>query len=139
MTTIDDCTLITLPKVTARSGNLTAVTGGDVVPFEIARVYYLYDVPGGESRGGHSHRRLEQILVCVMGALEIELDDGQRTKTVRLDRAYQGLYVPRYIWRRLVNFSSGCICVVLASLPYDEREYIRDYATFLGERGLRAA
>jgi hypothetical protein len=113
------------------AGSITPVEGGREVPFAIERVYYLYDVPGGESRGGHAHRALQQLIVSVMGSFDIVLDDGASRKTVRLDRAYQGLYVPRLIWRELINFSSGGICMVLASQPYEEADYIRDYNEFL--------
>jgi len=100
------------------------------LPFSIERVYYLYDVPGGESRGGHAHYALQQLLVCVMGALDVLIDDGCHRRTVRLDRAHQGLYVCPMIWRELHNFSSGAICLVLASEVYRESDYIRDYGEF---------
>jgi len=132
MTTVDDCKLIDLPKITARQGNITPVEGNKDIPFDIERVYYLYDVPGGAKRGGHAHKELQQLIVSVMGAFDVILDDGQQKRTVRLDRAYYGLYVPRMIWRELENFSSGGICLVLASMPYDENDYIRDYDSFLG-------
>lgn len=131
MTTIDDCKLIDLPCIGDRNGNITPIYGREHIPFDIARVYYLYDVPGGAARGGHAHKELQQLIVSVMGAFDVVLDDGQRKKTVRLDRAYNGLYVPRMIWRELENFSSGGICLVLASTPYDENDYIRDYDIFL--------
>jgi hypothetical protein len=107
------------------------VEGGNHIPFEIERVYYLYDVPGGSVRGGHAHKQLQQLIVSVMGAFDVILDDGYKKKTVRLDRAYFGLYVPNMIWRELENFSSGGICLVLASLPYDESDYYRNYDEFL--------
>ncbi len=131
MPTIDDCKIINLPKISNRKGNITPVEGFHTVPFDIARVYYLYDVPGGSTRGGHAHKELKQLLISVMGAFDNILDDGHKRKTVRLDRAYYGLYVPRMIWRELENFSSGGICLVLASLPYDESDYHRDYDEFL--------
>lgn len=134
MTTVDDCKLIDLPKITARQGNITPVEGNKDIPFDIARVYYLYDVPGGATRGGHAHKELQQLIVSVMGAFDVILDDGQRKKTVRLDRAYYGLYMPRMIWRELENFSSGGICLVLASMPYDENDYIRGHDIFLREK-----
>ena len=133
-TTVEDCRLIELPKVSRPEGNLTAVESGRIIPFEVARVYSLYDVPGGETRGGHAHRALQQLLVSVMGSFDVVLDDGQHKRTVTLNRAYYGLYIPRLIWRELINFSSGGICLVLASLPYDAAEYIRDYAEFLQQR-----
>ena len=134
MTTVDDCKLIDLPKITARQGNITPVEGAKDIPFDIARVYYLYDVPGGESRGGHAHKELQQLIVSAMGSFDVVLDDGQKKKTVTLNRAYYGLYVPKMIWRELENFSSGGICLVLASMPYSEDDYIRDYNLFLREK-----
>jgi len=130
-TTIDDCRLIDLPREYDRRGALTYIYNGVHIPFDIARTYYLYDVPGGESRGGHAHKELQQLIISVMGAFDVELDDGQRKKTVRLERAYYGLYVPRLIWRELMNFSSGANCLVLASLPYVEQEYVRCYEDFI--------
>jgi hypothetical protein len=106
------------------------------VPFEIARVYYLYDVPGGETRGGHAHKELQQVIVSAMGSFSVELDDGRRRKSFRLNRAYYGLYIPKMIWRELVDFSSGGICLVLATHPYNEDEYLRDYDEFLGRKAL---
>jgi hypothetical protein len=131
MTSLDNCRIIDLPKITNRLGNITPVEGGKDIPFEIARVYYLYDVPGGSTRGGHAHKNLEQVLVSAMGAFDVILDDGHNRKTVHLDRAYYGLYIPRMIWRELENFSSGGICLVMASLPYDESDYYRDYEDFI--------
>ena len=130
-TTIHDCKLIDLPRKYDRRGSLTPITKQDQIPFDIVRTYYLYDVPGGESRGGHAHRELQQLIMSVMGAFDVILDDGADKKTVRLERAYYGLYVPRQIWRELINFSSGAICLVLASIPYNETEYIRNYDEFL--------
>lgn len=132
--TVDNCRLIQLPRVPRRQGNITAVEAMTHVPFEIARVYYLYDIPGGIARGGHGHRQLEQIMVAVMGSFDIVFDDGERKKTMTLNRAYDGIYIPRMIWRELLNFSSGAVCLVLASLPYDEGDYFRDYEEFLGIR-----
>ncbi len=130
-TTIHDCMLIELPRMYDRRGSLTSIYNQEHIPFDIVRTYYLYDVPGGENRGGHAHKELQQLIVSVMGAFDVVLDDGLNKKTVRLERAYYGLYVPRMIWRELINFSSGAICLVLASLPYMEEEYIRDYEDFL--------
>ncbi|MDW8002934.1 MAG: FdtA/QdtA family cupin domain-containing protein [Deltaproteobacteria bacterium] len=130
-TTVHDCRIIELPKISERRGAITPIYGREHVPFEIRRVYYLYDVPGGESRGGHAHKELEQLIVAVMGAFDVILDDGFERKRVHLNRAYYGLYIPPMIWRELENFSSGGVCLVLASLPYDENDYIRDYETFL--------
>jgi hypothetical protein len=129
--TIDSCKIIDLPKITARQGNITFVEDFKHVPFSIERVYYIYDVPGGEERGAHAHIELQQILVSAMGAFDIILDDGISKKTFRMDRAYYGLLMPQMIWREIVNFSSGGICLVLASMPYQEDDYIRNYDQFL--------
>lgn len=130
-TTIHDCKVIDLPRISTRKGAITPIYGGDHIPFQIKRIYYLYDVPGGESRGGHAHKALQQLIVSVMGAFDVILDDGHERKKIHLDRAYYGLYVPTMIWRELENFSSGGICLVLASAIYDEDDYIRDYSEFL--------
>jgi len=133
-TTVKDCKIIELPKISERKGAITPIYGGTHVPFQIKRVFYLYDVPGGEGRGAHAHRALQQFIVSVMGAFDVVMDDGTETKRVRLDRAYYGLLIPNMIWAHEENFSSGGICLVLASMPYDECEYIRDYGTFLKEK-----
>ncbi len=134
MTTVTDCRFIDLPKITRPEGNITPVEGGETIPFEVARVYYLYDIVGGADRGGHAHRDLQQLIVAVMGAFNVVLDDGAERRKVELNRGYRGLYVPRMIWRELVDFSSGAVCVVLASLPYLESDYIRDYDEFAQSR-----
>lgn len=132
MTTIYDCKVIELPKIaTNGQGSLTPIYSGEHIPFDIARVYYLYDVPGGAARGGHAHKELQQLIVSAIGAFSVILDDGRERKTIVLNRAYLGLYVPSLIWRELVDFSSGSICLVLASLPYDENDYIYDYDLFI--------
>jgi WxcM-like, C-terminal len=127
---IDDCKLIDLPVIHNPQGNLTFIEGGNHVPFEIARVYYLYDVPGGAVRGGHAHRDLEQLLVATSGSLEVLLDDGHAKRGLRLNRSFVGLYIPSMVWRELLDFSSGSVCMVLASAPYEESDYIRDYDEF---------
>jgi hypothetical protein len=129
--TVDDCRLLELPRVTSPEGSITPVESSVDMPFAIERFYYLYDVPGGETRGGHAHRQLQQLLVSVMGSFDVELDDGRSRRVVRLDRAYNGLYIPRLIWRELKNFSSGGICMVLASRPFEEADYIRNYADYV--------
>lgn len=134
MTTVDDCRILQLPRVYRPEGNLTAVHGGEEVPFAVERVYYLYDVPGGASRGGHAHLQLEQVIVSAVGSFEVVLDDGTSRRTVTLNRGHHGLYVPTMIWRELVNFSSGGICLVLASRHYEEEDYIRDYNAFTGTK-----
>lgn len=131
MSKVEDCRIIQLHKHTARQGNLTSVQSNIDLPFEIERIYYLYDLPGGESRGGHAHLELQQLMVCVMGSFDIVLDDGKNRRRIHLDRANQGLLIPRMIWRELENFSSGAICLVLASQIYRESDYIREYSTFL--------
>lgn len=128
---IEDCKIIDLPKILNRQGNLTFIEERRHVPFDIRRVYYLYDVPGGETRGGHAHRELQQLLVAMSGSFDVILDDGRNRKTVTLNRSYFGLYIPRLIWRELVNFSSGSVCMVLASEFYSEADYYRDYDSFL--------
>jgi hypothetical protein len=128
--TVDDCKLIQLPKVHNRAGSITAINNFTDVPFDIRRVYYLYDMPGGEERGGHAHKALQQLIVAASGSFEVVLDDGNMKKTVRLNQPYHGLLMVPGIWRELKEFSSGSICLVLASHFYDESDYIRDYADF---------
>ena len=122
--------LINFPIVKDRRGNLTYIEGGSTIPFYIARVYYLYDVPGGAHRGGHAHRDLEQIIIAASGSFDIHLDDGYRQQIISLNRSYYGLYMKNLVWRELHNFSSGAICLVLASRNYDEADYIRSYDEF---------
>lgn len=129
--TVFDCTLLDLPKNHSEKGNITAVNNNLEVPFEIKRVYYLYDVPGGEARGGHAHRDLQQLIVAASGSFDLTLDDGKVKRTFQLNRPYQGVFIPAGLWRELNNFSSGSICLVLASIPYTETDYIRDYLEFL--------
>lgn len=131
MSSVTDCRLMELPRIVSPEGSITPVESGRDVPFAIERIYYLYDVPGGAGRGGHAHLELEQLIVAVMGSFDLVVDDGASRHTFRLDRAYQGIYLPRLIWRELLNFSSGGICMVLASRPYEEGDYIRDYEAFL--------
>ena len=133
--TVYDCSILELQQIETGAGRLTPVYGGVHVPFEIARVYYLYDVPGGETRGGHAHKELQQLVIAASGSFDLVLDDGINKRRVSLNRPYYGLYIPRLIWRELVNFSSGGICLVLASLKYDENEYIRSYNEFLNHEG----
>ncbi len=128
---LDDCKLIDLPKITDPRGNLTFVEGGRHVPFTIQRVYYLYDVPGGAERGGHAHKELHQLIIAMSGSFDVVLDDGTRKGRFHLNRSYYGLYVCPMIWRALDNFSSGSVCMVLASNHYAESDYFRDYQDFL--------
>lgn len=123
--------LVYLPKIADPRGSLTVAESLDSIPFEIKRVYWLYDVPGGGSRGGHAHRRLRQMLVAVSGAFHVTLDNGFERKTVLLNHPYQGLLIERGIWRTLNDFSSGAVCLVLASEHYDAADYIEDYDEFL--------
>ena len=135
---VQDCKVIDLPKISERKGAITPIYGGEHVPFEIKRVFFLYDVPGGEGRGAHAHKALHQFVISVMGAFDVVLDDGKENRRVRLDRAYYGLHIPPMIWAHEENFSSGGICLVLASDIYDENDYIRDYQEFL-KRKLKPA
>ena len=125
-----DCSILRLEKIHNRAGNITVVTGEETLPFPIRRVYYLYDIPGGEERGGHAHRGLHQFIVAVSGSFEVMLDDGKNKKIVRLNRPDFGLLVVPGIWRELFEFSSGSVCLVLASQVYSESDYIRDYREF---------
>ena len=131
--------IVKLPRITDPRGNLTFVEPPDHVPFEIGRVYHLYDVPAGETRGGHAHRQLEQLLIAVSGSFEVVLDDGTERTSVTLNRPYEGLLVPRMVWRELENFSSGSVCLVLASHRYDEADYYREYARLRPGRSMRTA
>ncbi|MCU0718070.1 MAG: FdtA/QdtA family cupin domain-containing protein [Pirellula sp.] len=128
---IDKCQIINLPKISDPRGNLTFLEGGRHAPFDIKRVYYLYDVPGGADRGGHAHKELQQIIIAMSGSFDIVLDDGWNKKRVHLARSYYGLYVCPMIWREMDNFSSGAVCLVLASNLYDEADYFRDYEEFI--------
>ncbi|MFQ5821528.1 MAG: FdtA/QdtA family cupin domain-containing protein [Candidatus Heimdallarchaeota archaeon] len=124
------CKIIELPKIADRRGNLTFIEENRHIPFEIKRVYYLYDVPGGETRAGHAHKHLEQFMIAASGSFDVILDDGFSRERFHLNRSYYGLYIPSMIWRELDNFSSGSVCLVLASEYYNEEDYIRDYETF---------
>jgi hypothetical protein len=131
---IHDCQIVNLPKIHDPRGNLTFIEGGSHVDFDIQRVYYLYDVPGGSERGGHAHKELRQFIIAMSGSFDVVLDDGKDKKRVHLNRSYSGLYVCPMIWRELDNFSSGSVCMVLASHRYDEADYYRDYADFMRAR-----
>lgn len=124
-------TIITLPKICDPRGNLTFVENGRHVPFEIARAYWVYDVPGGEERGGHSHHVAEELIIATGGSFNVNLFNGQETRTYTLNRPFEGLYVPPGYWRTLDNFASGSVCMVLTSTPYDEADYVRDYDEFM--------
>ncbi|MDO5836721.1 MAG: FdtA/QdtA family cupin domain-containing protein [Methanobacterium sp.] len=127
---IAECKLIYLPKVDDVRGNLTFIEENQHIPFPIRRVYYLYDVPGGESRGGHAHKELQQFIIAANGSFDVILDDGENKERYHLNRSYYGLYIPKMVWRELDNFSSGSVCLVLASQLYNEEDYIRNYDNF---------
>jgi len=129
--TVYDCSVIELPKMVFPTGNLTPVQGGVNVPFDIKRVFYLYDIPGGESRGAHAHKECHQFLIAASGAFEVVLDDGVNKRTVMLNRPFYGLHIPPGIWAAEQGFSSGAICLVLTSDKYKAEDYIRDYNEFL--------
>jgi dTDP-4-dehydrorhamnose 3,5-epimerase-like enzyme len=132
---LSDCKIIDLPKVTDPRGNLSFIEAGRHVPFDIKRVYYLYDVPGGAERGGHAHKELHQLIIAMSGSFDVILDDGREKKRFHLNRSYFGLFVCPMIWRELDNFSSGAVCMVLASNLYDEADYYREYAEYLADLG----
>ncbi len=127
---LNKCRIIYLPKILDHRGNLTFIEENNHIPFEIKRVYYLYDVPGGESRAGHAHKTLEQFIIAASGSFDVILDDGFMKYKFFLNRSYYGLYVPSMVWREIEDFSSGSICLVLASDFYDEADYIRDFEKF---------
>ncbi len=124
------CKMLDLPKISDPRGNLTFIESPQHIPFDIKRVYYLYDVPGGAERGGHAHKELQQLIIAMSGSFDIVLDDGVNKERIHLNRPYFGLYVNTMVWRELDNFSSGSVCMVLASIPYDESDYYRDYGEF---------
>lgn len=130
-TSVYDCSMVELDKHHHAKGNISVVENGKTIPFEVRRIYYLYDVPGGESRGGHAHKALRQLIVAASGSFTVTLDDGNVKRTFVLNRPYQGLLVVPGIWRTLDDFSSGSVCLVLASELYEESDYIRDYNDFL--------
>lgn len=128
---ISDIRIIELPRMNDHRGNLTFIESGRHIPFEIKRAYYLYDVPGGATRAGHGHKELHQLMIAMSGSFDITLDDGYQKKVINLNRSYIGLYIPPMMWRDLDNFSSGAVCMVLASAFYDEQDYFRNYDDFL--------
>lgn len=131
MSRVEDCKLVELAKIEMPEGNLSPLYGGNDVPFPFKRIFYLYDVPGGAERGGHAHRVVQQFIVAASGAFSVRLDDGENYKTISLDRSYYGLYIPSMIWAQVVDFCTGAICLVFASMPYEESDYIRNYDVFL--------
>ena len=128
---IEHCRIIELPKISDPRGNLTIIEGGKNIPFEIKRIYHLYDVPGGAHRAGHAHKKLQQMLISMSGSFDVTLDDGQTKMKFHLNRSYHGLYIPPMIWRDIDNFSSGAVCMAVASEWFDETDYYRDYNAFL--------
>ncbi len=130
---LQDCRIIDLPKIEDPRGNLTFVEADSHIPFAIQRVYYLYDVPGGSERGSHAHRELHQFIIAMSGSFDVVLEDGKQSARFHLNRSYYGLYVPPMMWRTLDNFSSGSVCMVLASARYTEADYIRDHDEFMVE------
>ena len=133
-TSVYDCSVIELPLNHREKGNLTAVENGKNIPFDVCRVYYLYDIPAGESRGGHAHKQISQLIVAASGSFNVALFDGSVKRTITMNRPFNGLLVPSGIWRELDDFSSGSVCLVLASHEYDENDYIRDYQEYLSWR-----
>lgn len=129
--TLENCKIIELPRINDPRGNLTFIEAGKHIDFDIKRVYYLYDVPGGSERGGHAHKDLHQLIIAMSGSFDIVLDDGHEKKKFHLNRSYYGLYICPMVWRELDNFSSGSVCMVLASIIYDESDYYRDYDEFI--------
>lgn len=128
--TVHDCSIYELPRIQNRSGNITPVHNKKEIPFTVERIFYLYDIPGGIDRGGHAHKECHQFLIAASGSFEVQLDDGKVKKTVLLNQPFRGLHIPPGIWASEVNFSSGAICLVMASHFYDERDYIRNYDKF---------
>ena len=131
---LSDCSLIDLPKIGSRSGNLTSIQNSIEIPFDIRRIFYLFDIPGGKGRGAHAHIQCHQFLIACSGSFEVLLDDGESKKTVSLNQPYKGLHIPPGIWASEVNFSSGSVCLVLASHKYSEKDYIRDYKQYLDQK-----
>lgn len=129
---LDRCTLIDFPRIEDARGNLTFIEGSRHVPFDIKRVYYLYDVPGGATRAAHAHKTLHQLLIAMSGSFDVTLDDGHDRRRFHLNRSYFGLYIPPMIWRDIDNFSSGSVCMALASDYFSEDDYFRDYQDFVG-------
>jgi hypothetical protein len=135
--TVHDARLIDLPRVLDPRGNLTFIEAGRQIPFDLKRVFFLYDVPGGESRAGHANRELEELIVAASGSFDVVIDDGAERRSFSMNRSYLGLHVPGMLWRDITNFSSGSVCLVLASEFYDEDDYYRDYDEYKKAQEIR--
>jgi dTDP-4-dehydrorhamnose 3,5-epimerase-like enzyme len=133
---LDNCKVLDLPKIQDARGNLTFIEAGRHVPFDFKRAYFLYDVPGGSTRGGHAHKNLHQIIIAMSGSFDIELSDGVTKKRFHLNRSYFGLYIPPMVWREMDNFSSGSVALVLASEFFSEEDYFRDFSDYVASRGM---
>ena len=131
---VEQCEVLNLPRIEDARGNLTFVEGAGHIPFEIRRAYWIYDVPGGAVRGGHAYATLQEVMIALSGSFDVVVDDGVTQRTITLNRSYRGLYVPNMIWRQLGNFSTNAVCLILASAPFSEVDYIRNYDEFLGSR-----
>jgi hypothetical protein len=129
--TVFDCSIIEMPRYANRAGNISVVENSTNIPFDIKRIFYIYDIPGGEDRGAHAHKNCHQFLVAVSGSFQVEMDDGANKRTISLSRPYNGLHIPPGIWAAEKSFSSGAVCLVLASHEYDETDYIRNYSEYL--------
>ena len=129
--TVYDCSIIEMPRIENAAGNITPIQGSENLPFDVERVFYLYDIPGGEARGAHAHKECHQFLIAASGSFEVALDDGKNKRTVMLNRPHFGLHIPPGMWAAEQGFSSGSICLVLTSHKYDEADYIRDYEEYL--------
>ncbi len=129
--TVFDCSILTFPRLKNRSGNITPIHNGIDIPFDVKRIFYLYDIPAGESRGAHAHKSCHQVLIAASGSFEVLLDDGNTKRQIQLNRPFHGLHVPPGIWASEINFSSGAICLVLTSHAYDTSDYIREYQDYL--------
>lgn len=137
VSSIHNCNVMDLPKVQNRAGNITIYQNGKPQPFDVKRIYYLYDVPGGSDRGGHAHKKICQLIIAASGSFDVVLDDGRNKKIVNLNRPYYGLLVIPITWSQIVNFSSGAICMVLASEKFDNEDYLRNYKEFLKWKSLK--
>ena len=131
MTNLNAVRVIDIPKILDERGNLSFIEELNHIPFQIKRTYWIYDVPGGEVRGGHAYKTLHEFIVALSGSFDVVLDDGKTKKTYSLNRSYYGIYVPNMIWRSIENFSTNSLCMILASADYDENEYVRDYNEFM--------